>query len=54
MTDVAVPTVTHEPRRPKTYDAQELMPDGRPACIILGDQSYFLRITRAGKLILTK
>ena len=54
MTDIAVPTTVNEATPPKTYDAQDLMPDGRPACIVLGDQSYFLRITRAGKLILTK
>jgi hemin uptake protein HemP len=54
MTDIAIPTSSKETSRPKTYDAQDLMPDGQPACIILGEQSYFLRITRAGKLILTK
>jgi hemin uptake protein HemP len=54
MTDVAVPTTANAPPRPKTYDAHELMPDGNPVRIVLGDQSYYLRITRAGKLILTK
>jgi hemin uptake protein HemP len=54
MTDIAIPTQFREVARPKTYDAQDLMPDGQPACIVLGDQTYFLRITRAGKLILTK
>ncbi|MBU2937767.1 MULTISPECIES: hemin uptake protein HemP [Pacificibacter] len=54
MTNVAIPISSKEISRPKTYDAQDLMPDGQPACIVLGDQSYFLRITRAGKLILTK
>ncbi|SMX30835.1 hemin uptake protein HemP [Octadecabacter ascidiaceicola] len=54
MTDLAIPIAANETHRPKTYDAQDLMPDGRPACIVLGDQTYFLRITRAGKLILTK
>ena len=37
-----------------TYDAQELTKDGIQANIMLGDQIYVLRITRAGKLILTK
>ena len=37
-----------------TYDAQDLTRDGDQAYIILGDQTYVLRITRAGKLILTK
>ena len=37
-----------------TYDAKELTQDGVQAQIILNDQTYFLRITRAGKLILTK
>lgn len=37
-----------------THDANVLTgPDGL-ARIILGDQTYQLRITRAGKLILTK
>ena len=37
-----------------TYDAQDLIQTGTQAQIILGDQTYVLRITRAGKLILTK
>jgi hemin uptake protein HemP len=37
-----------------TYDARELTKTGEQAQILLGDQTYFLRITRAGKLILTK
>ncbi len=37
-----------------TYDAKDLTKDGVQAQIILGNQTYFLRITRAGKLILTK
>lgn len=36
------------------YDARSMMRDGVQARILLDDQSYFLRITRAGKLILTK
>lgn len=37
-----------------TYDAKDLIKDGVQAQIVLGNQIYFLRITRAGKLILTK
>lgn len=37
-----------------TYDAKALTKDGVQAQIVLNDQTYFLRITRAGKLILTK
>lgn len=36
------------------HDALDLTEGGREARIILGDQIYALRITRAGKLILTK
>ncbi|MEM6696601.1 MAG: hemin uptake protein HemP [Pseudomonadota bacterium] len=42
-----MPTVT-------TYDARDLISDGTQICLVLDDQHYFLRITRAGKLILTK
>ncbi len=37
-----------------TYDARDLTKDGVQAQIMLNNQTYFLRITRAGKLILTK
>lgn len=37
-----------------TYDARALIPDGVQARIILDGQVYTLRITRAGKLLLTK
>lgn len=37
-----------------TYDAKDLTKNGVQAQIVLNDQIYFLRITRAGKLILTK
>lgn len=37
-----------------TYDAQQLVLDGDQARIVLDDKVYTLRITRAGKLILTK
>ncbi|WP_341365556.1 hemin uptake protein HemP [Yoonia sp. BS5-3] len=37
-----------------TYLANDLTKEGDQAHIVLGDQTYTLRITRAGKLILTK
>ncbi|MEM6566686.1 MAG: hemin uptake protein HemP [Pseudomonadota bacterium] len=37
-----------------TYDARDLITDGTQICLVLDGQQYFLRITRAGKLILTK
>ncbi|WP_324752044.1 hemin uptake protein HemP [Roseovarius sp. Pro17] len=37
-----------------TYSATELTEDGDLPQIVLDGQSYTLRITRAGKLILTK
>lgn len=37
-----------------TYDARDLIVGGQQARVMLDGQSYFLRITRAGKLILTK
>jgi len=36
------------------YRAEDLLGGHREALIALGDQVYTLRITRAGKLILTK
>ncbi len=36
------------------HRAEDLTRGGQQARIILGDQVYSLRITRAGKLILTK
>ncbi|MFQ6551698.1 hemin uptake protein HemP [Aestuariibius insulae] len=40
--------------RTATYDARKLMEGCTQACIVLDGQTYILRITRAGKLILTK
>lgn len=37
-----------------TYLARDLTKNGELAHIVLGDQIYTLRITRASKLILTK
>lgn len=39
---------------PPMHRAEDLMAGGNVAQIVLGDQVYTLRITRAGKLILTK
>ncbi|RFP88759.1 hemin uptake protein HemP [Rhodobacteraceae bacterium 63075] len=36
------------------HNAEDLVEGGQSAHILLGDQLYTLRITRAGKLILTK
>lgn len=46
-------TPSQENRLP-TYDANTLVQGRGQAHIVLGDQIYTLRITRAGKLILTK
>lgn len=45
---------TREVERTTVYDARDLIPDGTKADIVLDGQLYTLRITRAGKLILTK
>ncbi|MBM7067254.1 hemin uptake protein HemP [Actibacterium sp. 188UL27-1] len=37
-----------------TYDARDLIKDGVQVCLTLDQQVYYLRITRSGKLILTK
>jgi len=51
-----IPTEVPNTVTPKlpTYDALALTQQGTQAQIVLGDQVYFLRVTRAGKLILTK
>ena len=54
MTDVPNRSTKHEPPQIDTYDAREIIKDGIQARIVLDDQAYYLRITRAGKLILTK
>ncbi|MEM7667559.1 MAG: hemin uptake protein HemP [Pseudomonadota bacterium] len=36
------------------YDAEQLTKGGQQAQILLNDQLYTLRITRQGKLLLTK
>ncbi|EBA13995.1 hemin uptake protein HemP [Roseobacter sp. CCS2] len=50
----AVPTAPAPPQNLPHYDARDLISHGEQAHIILDDQVYVLRITRAGKLILTK
>ncbi|MEM6940419.1 MAG: hemin uptake protein HemP [Pseudomonadota bacterium] len=54
MNDVPRPTSGFDAPKLDTYDARDLIKNGTQACIVLDDQVYYLRITRAGKLILTK
>ena len=54
MTDAPAPTKTEPGQTIDTYCARDLIRQGAQACIMLDGQHYFLRITRAGKLILTK
>ncbi|TNF64644.1 MAG: hemin uptake protein HemP [Rhodobacteraceae bacterium] len=42
------------PQRGPVFRAEDLTGGGQTALILLGDQVYQLRITKAGKLILTK
>jgi hemin uptake protein HemP len=42
------------PHQMTSHDAHDLIPEGSTAQIQLDGQTYVLRITRAGKLILTK
>lgn len=42
------------PTRAPVHRAEELTAGGQTARILLGDQVYQLRITKLGKLILTK
>lgn len=50
----AAPEQTKPPEALPAYDAKDLTKGGVQAQILLDNQTYFLRITRAGKLILTK
>lgn len=55
----SVPKLTDAPTRQEpetidTFDARDLITSGDKVRIVLDGQTYFLRITRAGKLILTK
>ncbi len=47
---IGITALNHLPE----HDATELTAGGNQALIVLNDQVYNLRITRAGKLILTK
>jgi hemin uptake protein HemP len=53
--DLALPAAAPKPFGAEPcHDARVLTAGGNSARILLGDQVYALRITRAGKLILTK
>lgn len=54
MTDPRGPSLQKAPRLPPVHVAQDLTRGGGQAHIVLNGQVYTLRITRAGKLILTK
>lgn len=54
MTDLPRPSQTPMQPNLPTYKAEDLTDGGAQACITLDGQIYFLRITKAGKLILTK
>ncbi|WP_299507555.1 hemin uptake protein HemP [uncultured Roseobacter sp.] len=45
---------TPETENLPAYNAREIVGKGTQARLVLDGQTYFLRITRAGKLILTK
>ncbi len=47
-------TIAPAPNALPTYNAEDMTKGGDQAQIVLGNQIYTLRITRAGKLILTK
>ncbi|MBO9429770.1 hemin uptake protein HemP [Sulfitobacter sp. KE29] len=48
------PSPAAQPAQEAVHDARALVPNGSTANIVLDGQTYTLRITRAGKLILTK
>ncbi|MEM6371232.1 MAG: hemin uptake protein HemP [Pseudomonadota bacterium] len=54
LTQIPDTTTVPDPHPIDTYDARALIKDGIQASIVLDGQVYYLRITRAGKLILTK
>ncbi|MEL6682401.1 MAG: hemin uptake protein HemP [Pseudomonadota bacterium] len=45
---------TQQPQRLPSFNARDLVGEAGQASIVLDEQIYNLRITRAGKLILTK
>lgn len=54
MQNLPDPRSTESPDNTASYDARDLIVNGVKAEITLDGQTYTLRITRAGKLILTK
>jgi hemin uptake protein HemP len=54
MSNVPQPLRHTQTEKIDTYDARDLIKNNVQACVVLDDQTYYLRITRAGKLILTK
>ncbi|MQY43218.1 hemin uptake protein HemP [Epibacterium sp. SM1969] len=54
MNQISTPTVTTATEVFPTFYAEDLTKGGNQARILLNGQVYSLRITRAGKLILTK
>lgn len=54
VTPVAMTDPADEPEQPPMHNARDLTSGGTTAIIVLDGKSYILRITRAGKLILTK
>ena len=54
MTELPQPTIAPQSSKIEAYDARDLIKDGMQVQIVLDEQVYVLRITRAGKLILTK
>ena len=54
IAEVPKAKVLSPPQNIEAYDAREIIKNGVQVCLVLDEQTYFLRITRAGKLILTK
>lgn len=54
MQSTALPFSARQQPEPPRHDARDLTEGGRAAEIALDGKTYLLRITRQGKLILTK
>jgi hemin uptake protein HemP len=54
MQNLPNPRIADQADGTTSYDARDLIRNGVKADIVLDGQTYTLRITRAGKLILTK
>lgn len=58
MNSKATPVFSQEFRHPENslpvFDARQILGDSTTAHILLDGQTYILRLTRQGKLILTK